>query len=166
MNDPDMDYPSESGDPDDIIAVAPTRNVPEVPDTVAVQSSPSRLPALWPALVGEFMMERPLLGSHLLRTRLDWEDGETQGLRLVFLDRSAWSLIGDDGDFRKSIQGFLAGKAEGGNTTACRFTLDEVAAAEAASAAAPAMEALVSRDPMVKEPILRFIQDTFEGRML
>ena len=168
---PDLDYPADAEDPEaapsplsPLSNMAPTRAVDPGPTVVAKQASPTLLPSVWPALVGEFMSERPLLGSHLLATRLEWESGESQGLRLVFLERGSWSLIGDDGDFRKSIQTFLAGKAEGGKETAVRFSLDEEAAAKAAPEAV--MMAIGNQDPFKREPILKYVQDLFEGRVL
>ena len=162
---PELDYPSDPEESDAAVAApSPARSAEPESLVVAKQSAPALLPALWPALIAEFMTERPLLGSHLLATRLEWESGETSGLRLVFQERGAWALIGDDGDFRKSIQAFLAGKAEGGKEIAVRFSLDEAAAAKAKGAEPVAVA--FERDPLKREPILKYIQDLFEGRML
>jgi hypothetical protein len=128
-----------------------------------MQASAAALPDLWPALVDEFMSVRPLLGSHLLRSRLTWEAGETSGLRVTFLDRGSWSLVGEDPDFRKSVQAFLASKAEGDREEVVRFSLDPEAAENPVPAAAAAYG---ESDPMKREPIIGFIQDLFEGRML
>ena len=168
-NEPDLDYPADAEDPEAPPShmapgpqvARPARPAAE-PITVAMQSAPAALPALWPALVAEFSAARPLLGSHLLRSQLIWEEGETPGLRLVFLDRGAWSLIGEDGGFRKSIQSFLAAKAEGGNETAVRFALDP----SAAESQSPAPAIYAESDPMKREPIIGFIQELFEGRLL
>jgi len=167
-NEPDLDYPADAEDPEappSHMAPGPitarARPAPE-PIAVAMQAAPAALPALWPALVAEFSAERPLIGSHLLRSRLIWEDGETPGLRLIFLDRGAWSLIGEDAGFRKSIQAFLADKAEGGKETAVRFALDPVAA----ESQTPAPALYAESDPLKREPIIGFIQELFEGRLL
>jgi DNA polymerase III subunit gamma/tau len=168
-NEPDLDYPADAEDPEappSHMAPGPqaprlARPAPE-PIAVSMQAAPAALPALWPALVAEFSAERPLIGSHLLRTRLTWEEGEAPGLRLIFLDRGAWSLIGEDAGFRKSIQAFLADKAEGGKETAVRFALDP-AAAESQS---PAPALYAESDPLKREPIIGFIQELFEGRLL
>jgi DNA polymerase-3 subunit gamma/tau len=166
---PDPDYPSEADDPDappshmSPTALAPPASRPaEEPITVPMQASPAALPALWPRLVAEFSGLRPLVGSNLLRSRLVWEDGETPGLRVVFLERGAWSLIGEDPDSRKTIQAFLASKSEGGRETPVRFSLDP----DAAASPAPAMAAYAENDPMKREPIIGFIQELFEGRLL
>ncbi|MEO7425089.1 MAG: DNA polymerase III subunit gamma/tau [Fibrobacteria bacterium] len=131
--------------------------------TVPVQAGSSALPGLWPALVEEFMAMRPLLGSHLRRTRLEHEAGETNTLRVTFLERSAYSLLGDDADFRKSFQAFLASKVAGGRDCALRFALDENAAE---SDAAPMALSFGGADPAGKEPIIKFILDLFEGRQV
>jgi hypothetical protein len=159
----DADYPADAEDPEAPPShMAPAR-APEPELAVPVQSSPAALPAVWSALVGEFMASRPLVGAHLLQTRLVWEEGETQGLRLVFLERAAWSLIGEDADFRKTIQAFLASKAEGGKETVVRFSLDPEAAK-----AGPAVEvpSLAGKGQPKEEPIIGFIQDLFEGRLI
>jgi len=168
---PDPDYPADAEDPDappsHMSHSGPSLHGPQTPrpaeDPVAVpvQASPVDLPALWPRLVAELCADRPLLGSHLLRSRLAWEDGETPGLRVVFLERGAWSLIGEDTDTRKTIQAFLASKAEGGREAPVRFSLDPEAAASLAPAAA-----IAENDPLKREPIIGFIQELFEGRML
>jgi DNA polymerase III subunit gamma/tau len=162
----DADYPADADDPEAPPShMAPSRPIEERRE-VARQASPESLPSVWPDLVAEFMGSRPLIGSHLLRTRLEWEGGETPGLRLVFRERGAWSLVGEDPDFRKSIQAFLAGKTEGGSGgTAMRFSLD----AEAAAAGNPGPEtpaAYLETDPVKREPIIGFIQELFEGRIL
>ena len=170
-SEPDPDYPA---DPEDAEAPAAFRD----PATSAAASdprpdscggpaplrAPPELPDAWPELVGEFIAARPLVGSHLLRTRLAWEDGETSGLRVTFLERSDWSLFGEDPDFRKSIQAFLASKAEGGREFPVRFSLDP-AAAESASPPPPAQN-YPEADLRKKEPIIGFILDLFEGRQL
>jgi hypothetical protein len=109
------------------------------------------------------MAMRPLLGSHLRRTRLEHEAGETNTLRVTFLERSAYSLLGDDADFRKSFQAFLASKVAGGRDCALRFALDEEAAE---SEAAPMALSFGGADPAGKEPIIKFILDLFEGRQV
>jgi hypothetical protein len=130
---------------------------------VPPQPSASALPVLWPALVGEFMAMRPLLGSHLMRSNLAWEDGEAPGLRVTFLERGSWSLVGEDPDFRKSVQAFLASKVEGGREAVVRFALDPAAPESPMPAA---MAAYAENDPVKREPIIGFIQELFEGRML
>ncbi|MBW8886267.1 MAG: DNA polymerase III subunit gamma/tau [Fibrobacteres bacterium] len=167
--DPDPDYPADAEDPDappsHMAPTQPTAQAPRPPEdpvTVPLQASPAALPGLWPRLVAEFSAARPLVGSNLLRSRLAWEDGETPGLRVIFLERSAWSLVGEDPDSRKTIQAFLASKSEGGRETPVRFSLDP----DAAASPAPAMAAYVENDPMKREPIIGFIQELFEGRLL
>jgi DNA polymerase III subunit gamma/tau len=165
---PDPDYPLDAEDPEAVASpIARTAPVPAPPDAeetvVPMQASASALPELWPALVGEFMAVRPLLGSHLLRSRLTWENGETSGLRVTFLERGSWSLVGEDPDFRKSVQAFLASKAEDGRDVAIRFALDPEASESPMPAAAAAYG---ERDPVKREPIIGFIQDLFEGRPL
>jgi len=166
---PDPDYPANADDPDappsHMAPTQPAAHAPrpqEDPITVPLQASPAALPDLWPRLVAEFSAARPLVGSNLLRSRLVWENGETPGLRVVFLERSAWSLVGEDTDSRKTIQAFLATKAEGGRETPVRFSLDP----DAAASPAPAMAAYAENDPMKREPIIGFIQELFEGRLL
>ncbi len=123
------------------------------------------MPAVWPALVAEFMSLRPLLGSNLRVTRLEWQGGETPELRVVFLERSPFSLIEDDADFRKSIQAFLASKVKGKQDYPVRFSLDpEAAAAGAAADLIPV--AYGPEDPAKREPIINFIKDIFEARQV
>ncbi|MEO6094773.1 MAG: hypothetical protein ABIW76_03500, partial [Fibrobacteria bacterium] len=170
--DPDLEQERDlDADPEDPEAVTAPIAPPApaaVPEslTVPAQDSPARLPALWPVLVAEFMSLRPLLGSNLRHSRLEWEAGETPALRVVFLDRTSYSLIEDDGDFRKSIQGFLASKAKGRQDYPVRFTLDPDAAAAGAPAAAAMPVSFGPGDPAQREPIINFIKDVFDGRLL
>jgi DNA polymerase-3 subunit gamma/tau len=168
-SDPDPDYPADADDPDappshmaPSAHAAPGARPASAAPAVAKQASPADLPAVWPDLVAEYMAARPLVGSHLLRCGLGWEDGETPGLRLTFRERGAWSLLGEDPDFRKSFQAFLASKTEAGREAPVRFSLDP----SAAEIAPAAVAAYVETDPLKKEPIIGFIQELFEGRML
>ncbi len=128
---------------------------------LAVQESSNLLPDHWPQLVAEFIAARPVLGSHLLRTRLDWESGELPGLRLVFLEKSAYYLVGEDADFKKSIQHFLVSKLRTGLEFTIRYSLDEAAAESRDTAALP----FGSDDPL-QIPIVGFIINLFEGRQV
>jgi DNA polymerase III subunit gamma/tau len=165
---PDADADEDPESPESPATLRMRAPAPAEPEslTVPAQDSPALLPSLWPALVAEFMSLRPLVGSNLRVTRLEWESGETPALRVVFLDRAMYSLIEDDGDFRKSVQAFLAGKAKGKQDYPVRFVLDPEAASAQASAAAASMAAVSigPKDPAEREPIIRFIQDIFEGR--
>ena len=135
------------------------------PETVEVpgQDSPESLPALWPQLLGEFISARPLLGAHLTQTRLEWETGEAPGLRVTFLERAAYFLIGDDADFRKAIHGFLASKVRGKAEFPVRFSLDEAAAA---SETRETVQLPFGSDDPMRLPIVVYIRDVFEGRQL
>ncbi|GEM_PF-1315851 len=130
---------------------------------VPSQDSPESLPALWPQLLGEFISARPLLGAHLTQTRLEWETGEAPGLRVTFLERAAYFLIGDDADFRKAIHGFLAAKVRGRMEFPVRFSLDEAAAA---SESRETVQLPFGSDDPLRMPIVAFIRDVFEGRQL
>jgi DNA polymerase III subunit gamma/tau len=171
---PDPDYPQDAEDPEAPPSHmapgghAPGRPAPAGPAaaeeaSVPPQASASALPDLWPALVGEFMAMRPLLGSHLMRSILTWEDGESSGLRVTFVERGSWSLVGEDPDFRKSVQAFLASKVEGAREAAVRFALDPAAPESPMPAA---MAAYAESDPAKREPIIGFIQELFEARQL
>ncbi len=165
----ELDLDPDPEDPDAPMPVAAPVAASEPESlTVPAQETPSRLPAVWPALVAEFMSLRPLLGSNLRLSRLEWDAGEatdTPALRIVFLERRAYALIEDDGDFRKSIQAFLAGKVNGKQDYPLRFTLDPEAAA--AGAAADAMPVSYGPgDPAKREPIINFIKDVFDGRLV
>jgi DNA polymerase-3 subunit gamma/tau len=168
--DPGMDLerePEPDSDPEDPEAPAPGSRVdPEGQDslTVAEQDSPARLPGIWAALVQEFMVLKPLSGAHLARTRLEWEPGESPTLRVTFLERNSFSAAGADGDFRKSVQSFLASKVAGRKETPVRFALDEAAAAAGVAEAIPAPFA--KGDPADREPIIGFIQEIFEARII
>ncbi|MDQ3003490.1 MAG: hypothetical protein M3Y08_19805, partial [Fibrobacterota bacterium] len=129
-----------------------------------LQEAPGALPGVWPGLVAEYMSLRPFLGSHLRHTRLELEAGETPALRVVFQERSAFSLVGDDADFKKSIQTFLAGKVKAGQDYPLRFSLDEEAAATTAAMDPIPVPYGGPVDPARREPIINFIRDTFEGR--
>ncbi|MEO6096648.1 MAG: DNA polymerase III subunit gamma/tau [Fibrobacteria bacterium] len=164
----ERDLDADPEDPEDVTAPAAPPASAAAPEslTVPAQDSPARLPALWPALVAEFMSLRPLLGSNLRHSRLEWQAGETPALRVVFLDRTSYSLIEADGDFRKSIQGFLASKAKGRQDYPVRFTLDPDAVAAGAPASAVMPVSFGPGDPAQREPIINFIKDVFDGRLL
>jgi DNA polymerase III subunit gamma/tau len=168
---PERDLDPDPEDPEAVMAPAARPAPAAQPEslTVPAQDSPARLPALWAALVAEFMSLRPLLGSNLRLSRLEWDDGETPALRVVFLDRTSYSLIEDDADFRKSIQGFLASKAShsgGRQDYPVRFALDPAAAAVGVAAAAAMPVSFGPADPAQREPIINFIKDVFDGRLL
>jgi DNA polymerase III subunit gamma/tau len=163
----DMERDPDPDDPEAPIPIAAPAAPAAEPDSLTVppKESPSSLPAVWPALVAEFMSLRPLLGSNLRVTRLEWQGGETPELRVVFLERSPFSLIEDDADFRKSIQAFLASKVKGKQDYPVRFSLDpEAAAAGAAADLIPV--AYGPEDPAKREPIINFIKDIFEARQI
>lgn len=164
---PDLDPDLDPDDPEAPMAIAAPAAPSVEPESLTVppKESPASLPAVWPSLVAEFMSLRPLLGSNLRVTRLEWRGGETPELRVVFLERSPYSLIEDDADFRKSIQGFLASKVKGRQDYPVRFSLDpEAAAAGAAADAIPV--AYGPEDPAKREPIINFIKDIFEARQI
>jgi DNA polymerase-3 subunit gamma/tau len=133
--------------------------------TVPIQPDPARLPPLWPRLIAELMTSRPLMATHLRLSRLERDADGSGALRLVFLDRAAHSLLADDGDFRKSIHAFLAGKLADSRDFQLRHHLDEAAAAAADEGAAPVPTALPG-DPLAAEPIVAYIRRAFEGRTL
>jgi hypothetical protein len=160
----DRDMEPDPDDPDAPMPIAPPPAMAEPESlTVAAQASPSALPEVWPALVSEFMVLRPLLGSHLRRTRPEWEGGDVPALRVIFLERAAFSLIGDDADFRKSVQAFLVSKVVGSRDFPVRFSLDE---AVAGAAAEPIPIPYGAEDPARREPIVNFIRDMFDGRLV
>jgi DNA polymerase III subunit gamma/tau len=132
--------------------------------TVAEQDSPARLPEVWTALVQEFMALKPLSGAHLARTRLEWEPGDSPTLRVTFLERGAFSAAGEDADFRKAVQSFLASKVAGRKESPVRFALDKAAADAGAAEAIPVPFA--KGNPEDREPIIGFIQDLFEARTI
>ena len=163
----EMERDTDPDDPEAPMPVAAPAAPAAEPESLTVppKESPASLPAVWPALVAEFMSLRPLLGSNLRVTRLEWRGGETPELRVVFLERSPYSLIEDDADFRKSIQAFLASKVKGRQDYPVRFSLDaEAAAAGAAADAIPV--AYGPEDPAKREPIINFIKDIFEARQI
>ncbi|MDB5051724.1 MAG: polymerase subunit gamma and tau [Fibrobacteres bacterium] len=165
----DMEPDLDPDNPEAPMPVTPPQAVADPESlTVPAQESPAALPEVWPALVAEFMALRPLLGSHLRQTRLEWEAGDAPTLRVTFLERTAFSLIGDDADFRKSIQAFLGSKVPGSREFPVRFALDEAAAEAAKNAAGAAVDLIHipygSEDPAKREPIINFIRDIFEGR--
>ncbi|HKP94290.1 MAG TPA: DNA polymerase III subunit gamma/tau [Fibrobacteria bacterium] len=155
----DLEPDPDPEDPEAPMPASPHAAAEPESISVPVRESPALLPEAWPALVGEFMALRPLLGSHLRRTVLDWEAGDAPTLRVTFMERAAFSLIGDDAGFRKSIQAFLASKVAGGREYPVRFALDEAAAAVDLLPAPFGAE-----DPARREPIINFIRDTFDGR--
>ncbi len=159
----DLEPDLDPEDPEAPMPMAPPKNAAAADILIApVQDSPAALPGIWHVLVGEFMAQRPLLGSHLLRTRLEPEPGETAALRVTFLERSTFSLIGDDAEFRKSIQAFLGSKVAEGRDFTLRFALDESAPA----GREPLATHFGTEDPARREPIINFIRDTFAGRLV
>jgi DNA polymerase-3 subunit gamma/tau len=173
-SEPDLDYPVDPEDPEMDAAArrgdgsllgtaraAAGLNGAGETGPVPVQPVPARLPRLWPRLIAELMESRPLMATHLRLSRLE-EDADGGALRLVFLDRAAHSLLADDGDFRKSIHAFLAGKLADARELQLRYHLDEAAAAAADEGAADAPAAL--GDPMAADPIVAYIRRSFEGR--
>ncbi|MDB5107005.1 MAG: polymerase subunit gamma and tau [Fibrobacteres bacterium] len=165
-SDPDLDLDPEADGPAAPRPMAPVAAPDPESLTVPVQDSPEALPGVWSALVAEFMSLRPLLGANLRRTRLESEPGETPALRVVFLERTAYNLIDEDADFRKSIQAFLAGKSKGKQAYPVRFFLDEEAAAASASAQDTIQAGFGPVDPATREPIINFIRDVFEARIV
>ena len=150
-------------DPDDWDAAPLAKAFPNptlVETEVPVQDSPTLLPELWPRLLGEFISARPLIGSHLLKTRLEWEDGETPALHLIFLQKNDYSLIGEDADFRKTIQGFLASKLTGSTRLTFRFSMEEAAASESKET----VQVLFGSDDPMQLPIVGYIRDLFAAR--
>jgi DNA polymerase-3 subunit gamma/tau len=151
--------------PMDLI-VPPPPPVEEIPaiTEVPVQQGAEDLCGLWPRLVMEFTAARPFVGSNLSRTRLEPEEG---GLRLVFAEKSAFALFGDDADFRKGMQAFLAAKLVSSKGFALRTMLDEGAAGQGPAAGVteaipvPGIEGI-----MLREPIVKTVRDLFEGRIL
>jgi DNA polymerase III subunit gamma/tau len=135
------------------------------PEEVEVpsQASVTMLPELWPRLLGEFISSRPLLGSHLLKTRLDWTLEETPRLRVVFLEKSSFLMIENDADFRKAIQAFLHTKVIGSVDFPVHFHFDEIAAT---SDSKESVQLLYGSDDPMKIPIVGFIRDLFEGRQI
>jgi hypothetical protein len=111
--------------------------------------------------VAELMATRPILASHLRRSRLQWEDGDGAAvLRLVFLERAGHALIAEDPDFRKSIQAFLGSKIRGAAEFQLKYHLDE----EAANANAEGRSPAAQEEAAGEEPIIAFVRQLFEGR--
>ncbi len=139
----------------------PRPTEPPDPQRVPVQAGPAQLSGVWPMLVREFITARPLLGSNLAPTRLEYSDGETPELRVMFLERSAFQLIGDDADFKKTIQTFLYSKVAAGDFQV-RFALDPSAPETPAGPVA----SLMPDDPVRSEPIVGFTVHLFDGRLI
>ncbi|HLP43593.1 MAG TPA: hypothetical protein VK465_18975, partial [Fibrobacteria bacterium] len=161
----DLDYSEDPEDPDMQALPPGTLPVPHPrpgareEGPVPQQPGPEHLPRLWPALVDELMATRPLLATHLRLSRLEWEREGSAGLTLVFLDRAAYSLLADDGDFRKSILAFLTSKLSANREFPLRHHLDEAAAASAEPVTLATLE-----EARADEPILSYIRRLFEGR--
>ncbi len=144
------------------------------PVILPAQESPAALPELWPELLREFIADRPLLGSHLRQSRLEWKvlgnpgDTVTGELQVWFTDKAAYSLIGEDADYRKSIQAFLGTKLKKKIDFAIKFSLDENSSEKNSNASS--LGHFGSGEPMqedpLKIPIVNYILDLFQGRIV
>jgi DNA polymerase III subunit gamma/tau len=130
---------------------------------VPIQNAASLLPGLWPRLLGELISARPFLGTHLLRTSLECEKEEKSGLQIIFQEKTAYHLVGDNADFRKSIQSFLSSKVSGGAELQVRFVLNEVIAEKETK---ESVQLLYGFDDPMQVPIVGFIRDLFAGRQI
>ncbi len=114
------------------------------------------------------MTRRPLLGSPLKWCKAEWEpEGETPAIKIIFLQSFAFELANDDPEFKKSLKEFLGAKLEPQEPFRILFDLDSHAASLAQTSAPATQSFAASMDEIIrKEPIIKRIQDLFEGRLL